>query len=95
MIVIAVTAFVLVACGGDGGKVHITTEDRPGENFGQLLTQLKSGDIKSVTMHKGDNTLDVTEGDGTTKYRTTYPESYEQALEQVLRKEHIAFSVDG
>ena len=50
-------------------------ESKPKPNFGQFLTQVKSGDVKSVTLNTRDNTLDVTEADGKTKYTTGYPDN--------------------
>src|ERR671934_604072 len=55
-------------------------ESKPKPNFGQFLTQVKSGDVKSVTINTRDNTLNVTEADGKTKYQTGYPDNYARAL---------------
>ena len=55
-------------------------ESKPKPNFGQFLTQVKAGDVKSVTLNTRDNTLNVTEADGKTKYETGYPDNFEPQL---------------
>ena len=37
-------------------------EEKPKPNYGQFLTQVENGDVKSVTIKTRDNTLDVTAG---------------------------------
>jgi cell division protease FtsH len=70
-------------------------ESKPKPNFGQFLTQVKSGDVKSVTINTRDNTLDVTEADGKTKYQTGYPDNYEPTLIDDLQKNNVEVSVKG
>src|SRR3989440_299471 len=61
-------------------------ESKPKPNFGQFLTQVKAGDVKSVTVNTRDNTLNVTEADGKTKYQTGYPDNYEPQLIEELHE---------
>src|ERR671922_528866 len=70
-------------------------ESKPKPNFGQFLTQVKAGDVKSVTVNTRDNTLDVTESDGKTKYETGYPDNYEPQLIDTLQKNNVELSVKG
>jgi cell division protease FtsH len=37
-------------------------EEKPKPNYGQFLTQVANGDVKSVTINTRDNTLDVSAG---------------------------------
>src|ERR671934_360167 len=64
-------------------------ESKPKPNFGQFLTQVKAGDVKSVTINTRDNTLNVTEADGKTKYETGYPDNTEPSLVAELRKNNV------
>ncbi len=70
-------------------------EAKPKPNFGQFLTQVKAGDVKSVTINTRDNTLNVTEADGKTKYETGYPDNYEPQLIDTLQKNNVELSVKG
>jgi cell division protease FtsH len=70
-------------------------ESKPKPNFGQFLTQVKSGDVKSVTLNTRDNTLNVTEADGKTKYQTGYPDNFEPKLIDDLQKNNVEVSVKG
>jgi cell division protease FtsH len=70
-------------------------ESKPKPNFGQFLTQVKAGDVKSVTLNTRDNTLNVTEADGKTKYQTGYPDNYEPQLIDQLQKSNVEVSVKG
>src|SRR3979490_1779674 len=70
-------------------------ESKPKPNFGQFLTQVKAGDLKSVTRNTRDNTLNVTEADGKTKYQTGYPDNYEPQLVDQLQKNNVEVSVKG
>ena len=51
--------------------------------------------MKSVTLKTRDNTANVTQIDGKTKYETGYPENYEPRLIPLLRKNDVALSVKG
>jgi cell division protease FtsH len=64
-------------------------EDKPKPTYGDFLTQVQNGDIKSVTLNTRDNTLDVTESDGKTKYSTGYPNNTEPELIEDLRKNNV------
>jgi cell division protease FtsH len=70
-------------------------EEKPKPNFGQFLTQVENHDIKSVTVNTRDNTLNVTEADGKTKYSTGYPDNYENQLIETLRKNDVQINVKG
>ena len=71
------------------------SDEKPKPNFGQFLTQVENGQVKSVTINTRDNTLDVTAIDGKTKYETGYPDNYEEELVRDLRKNDVALSVKG
>jgi cell division protease FtsH len=45
------------------------------QSFGNLLTQLQAGQVKSLTLKEKDQTADVTLTDGR-KYSVGYPEQY-------------------
>jgi len=70
-------------------------EGKPKPNFGQFLEQVENGQVKSVTMNTRDNTIDVTQVDGKTKYETGYPDNYEEELVRDLRKNEVQLSVKG
>ena len=70
-------------------------EEKPKPNFGQFLTQVENHDVKSITLNTRDNTLNVTEADGKTKYSTGYPDNYEQQLIETLRKSNVQINVKG
>jgi cell division protease FtsH len=70
-------------------------DEKPKPNFGQFLTQVENGQVKSVTINTRDNTLDVTAIDGKTKYETGYPDNYEEELVRDMRKNEVALSVKG
>jgi cell division protease FtsH len=70
-------------------------DEKPKPNFGQFLTQVENGQVKSVTINTRDNTLNVTQIDGKTKYETGYPDNYEPSLINELRKNDVAVSVKG
>jgi len=70
-------------------------ESKPKPNFGQFLTQVKAGDVKSVTLNTRDNTLNVTEADGKTKYQTGYPDNFEPQLIDALQKNNVEVTVKG
>jgi cell division protease FtsH len=73
----------------------------PGEKkakptYGDFLTQVENGDVKSVTINTRDNTLDVSAGpDGKTKYSTGYPDNTEQQLTDDMRKHGVQIKVKG
>jgi cell division protease FtsH len=70
-------------------------EQKPKPNFGQFLEQVDTGQVKSVTLNTRDNTLNVTELDGKTKYETGYPDNYEPKLIDTLQKHNVQLSVKG
>jgi cell division protease FtsH len=73
----------------------------PGEKkakptYGDFLTQVDNGDVKSVTLNTRDNTLNVSAGpDGKTKYSTGYPDNTEQQLITEMRKHSVQIKVKG
>jgi cell division protease FtsH len=87
LIVVVLAFFAQRFLGQDSSK--------PKPNFGQFLTQVKAGDVKSVTINTRDNTLNVTEADGKTKYKTGYPDNYEPQLIDQLQKNNVELSVKG
>jgi cell division protease FtsH len=60
-------------------KLIGTSSHAPKQTFGNLLTQLDSGQIKSMSIHTKDNTVDVTTTSGV-KYTVGYPDDYAQTL---------------
>jgi cell division protease FtsH len=64
-------------------------EEKPKPTYGDFLTQVQNGDVKSVTINTRDNTLNVTESDGKTKYSTGYPDNTEPSLVAELRKNNV------
>src|SRR6476619_5147963 len=70
-------------------------ESKPKPNFGQFLEQVDNNQVKSVTINTRDNTLNVTELDGKTKYETGYPDNYEPELISQLQKNNVNLSVKG
>jgi cell division protease FtsH len=87
LIVVVLAFFAQRFLGQDEGK--------PKPNFGQFLEQVHNGQVKSVTLNTRDNTADVTQIDGKTKYETGYPDNYEPELVNVLRKNEVQLSVKG
>jgi cell division protease FtsH len=87
LIVVVLAFFAQRFLGQDEGK--------PKPNFGQFLGQVEDGQVKSVTINTRDNTLDVTQIDGKTKYETGYPDNYEEELVRDLRKNEVQLSVKG
>ncbi len=60
-------------------KLIGTSSHAPKQTFGNLLTQLDSGQVKSMSIHTKDNTVDVTTTSGV-KYTVGYPDDYAQTL---------------
>jgi cell division protease FtsH len=87
LIVVVLAFFAQRFLGQDEGK--------PKPNFGQFLEQVENGQVKSVTLKTRDNTADVTQIDGKTKYKTGYPANYEPRLIPLLRKNDVSLSVKG
>jgi len=70
-------------------KLITPNEGKPKPDYGQFLTQVESHQVKSVTINTRDNTLNVTELDGKTKYSTGYPDNTEQQLIDLMRKSDV------
>jgi cell division protease FtsH len=87
LIVVVLAFFAQRFLGQDEGK--------PKPNFGQFLTQVDNGQVKSVTLNTRDNTANVTQIDGKTKYETGYPDNYEPKLVDLLQKHDVQLSVKG
>jgi cell division protease FtsH len=87
LIVVVLAFFAQRFLGQEDGK--------PKPNFGQFLEQVENGQVKSVTLKTRDNTANVTQIDGKTKYETGYPENYEPRLIPLLREHDVALSVKG
>jgi cell division protease FtsH len=87
LIVVVLAFFAQRFLGQDEGK--------PKPNFGQTLERIENGRVKSVTLNTRDNTMDVTEVDGKTKYETGYPDNYEPRLVAQLRANEVQLSVKG
>ena len=64
-------------------------EEKPKPTYGDFLTQVENHDVKSVTINTRDNTLNVTEADGKTKYETGYPDNTENPLIKTLRDNSV------
>jgi cell division protease FtsH len=70
-------------------KLITPNEGKPKPDYGQFLTQVENHQVKTVTINTRDNTLNVTELDGKTKYSTGYPDNTEQQLIDLLRKSDV------
>ena len=60
-------------------KLIGSSSHQPKETFGDLLTQLDNGNVKSMSIHTKDNTVNVTTTSGV-KYTVGYPDDYASAL---------------
>ncbi len=60
-------------------KLIGSSSHQPKETFGDLLTQLDSGQVKSMSIHTKDNTVNVTTTGGV-KYTVGYPDDYAATL---------------
>jgi cell division protease FtsH len=60
-------------------KLIGNSSHQPKETFGDLLTQLDSGQVKSMSIHTKDNTVNVTTTGGV-KYTVGYPDDYAATL---------------
>ncbi len=70
-------------------KLIGTSSHAPKQTFGNLLTQLESGQVKSMSIHTKDNTVDVTTT-GNLKYSVGYPDDYAATLINDAQKETAA-----
>ncbi len=70
-------------------------EEKPKPTYGDFLTQVENHDVKAVTVNTRDNTLNVTEADGKTKYETGYPDNTENQLVKTLRDNSVQIKVKG
>jgi cell division protease FtsH len=71
LIVVVLAFFAQKLIGSSSHSPHYT--------FGNLLNQLPAGQVKSMSIHTKDNTVDVTLTDGS-KYTVGYPDSYATQL---------------
>jgi cell division protease FtsH len=60
----------------------------PHYNFGNLLTQLDQNQVKNLSIHTKDNTVDVTTTGGQ-KYTVGYPDDYASTLINTAQKEVV------
>src|SRR5438309_5840228 len=67
LIVVVLAFFAQKLIGSSGHSTHYS--------FGNLLTQLQTGSVKSLSLHEKDNTADVALNSGQ-KYSVGYPDSY-------------------
>ncbi len=63
-------------------KLIGSSSHQPHQTFGNLLTDLQGGEVKSMSIHTKDNTVDVAllQQYGGTKFTVGYPDGYAQAL---------------
>ncbi|MDQ6818335.1 MAG: ATP-dependent zinc metalloprotease FtsH [Actinomycetota bacterium] len=63
-------------------KLIGSSSHQPHQTFGNLLTDLNKGEVKTVSLHTKDNTVDVTllPQYGGTKFTVGYPDGYAQSL---------------
>ncbi len=71
LIVVVLAFFAQKLIGSSSHSQHYT--------FGNLIQQLPAGQVKSMSIHTKDNTVDVTMTDGS-KYTVGYPDSYATQL---------------
>ncbi|MDQ3936391.1 MAG: ATP-dependent zinc metalloprotease FtsH [Actinomycetota bacterium] len=74
----------------------------PGEpkktpNYGEFVTQVNAGDVKSATLNTKDNTIDFTStaGGKQQKFSTAYPDNTEQSLVNTLLSKNVEVDVKG
>jgi cell division protease FtsH len=67
-------------------KLIGSSSHAPKQTFGNLLSQLQTGQVKSMSIHTKDNTVDVTTTGGV-KYSVGYPDDYAQTLITDAQKE--------
>src|SRR5258708_5906664 len=58
----------------------------PKQTFGNLLTDLSTGQVKSMSIHTKDNTVDVTTT-GNQKFTVGYPDAYATTLINTAQKD--------
>src|SRR5438270_11539077 len=77
VVVLAVFAQKLIGTSG-----HTTRQ-----TFGNLVSELKSGEVKTLALHEKDNTVDVTlyQQYGGYKYSVGYPDTYAPQLIDLAR----------
>ena len=63
-------------------------------DFGQFLTQINQGQVKSADIKTKDNTVDVTLNDGR-KYTVGYPDGYAKTLVDTLHEKASKLDVQG
>src|SRR4030088_2104582 len=63
-------------------------------NFGEFLTQIDGGQVKSADIKTKDNTIAVTRTDGQ-KYEVGYPDGYAKTLVATPRQKNVTFDVQG
>ncbi|HEY6399121.1 MAG TPA: ATP-dependent zinc metalloprotease FtsH, partial [Solirubrobacteraceae bacterium] len=63
-------------------------------DFGQFLTQINQGQVKSADIKTKDNTVDVTLTDGR-KYTVGYPDGYAKTLVDTLHEKAAKLDVQG
>src|SRR5437763_4581773 len=56
------------------------------QTFGNMLTQLEGGQVKTMSIHTKDNTVDVTLQNGQ-KYTVGYPDQFAQQLINTAQKD--------
>jgi cell division protease FtsH len=82
ILIVVVLAFFAQKLIGSSSKA-------PRPTFGMLLTDLQSGQVKSMSIHTKDNTVDVTLAPqyGGTKFTVGYPDSYASTLIQDAQRD--------
>jgi cell division protease FtsH len=87
ILLVVILAFVAQRLIGTG---HGT----PPPSYNEFLTQIERGQVDKVTINTKDNTLDVTQTDGS-QYSTGYPDNTEQSLVNSLQRSHVTTDVKG
>jgi cell division protease FtsH len=89
LIVVVLAFFAQKLIGSSGHSQHYS--------FGNLLTQLDAGQVKSLSLHEKDNTADVTLTNGQ-KYSVGYPDTYAPQLITLAHRtiaDQTAFDIQG
>ena len=70
-------------------KLIGSSSHAPRPTFGKLLTDLQSGQVRSMSIHTKDNTVDATllPQYGGTKFTVGYPDSYASTLIQDAQRD--------
>jgi cell division protease FtsH len=78
-------------------KLISPAEEKKAPNYGQFVTQVNAGQVKSATLNTKDNTIDFTstQTGKPQKFTTAYPDNTEQGLVNTLLSKNVEVDVKG